>query len=72
MSLSNPNVARGAVSSLYAAAILISIFAGGLVPVLIVGAIVSAIAYTAIARSARGASVDGGRQRNRNRNRDRS
>jgi hypothetical protein len=72
MSLSNPNVARGAVSSLYAAAIVISIFVGGLVPVLIAGAIISAIAYTAIARSTRGAGVEGGRQRNRNRNRDRS
>jgi hypothetical protein len=39
---------------------------------LIAGAIISAIAYTAIARSTRGAGVEGGRQRNRNRNRDRS
>jgi 1,4-dihydroxy-2-naphthoate octaprenyltransferase len=67
--VNNKMAVRSAIGSLYGVAILISIFAGGLVPVLIVGAVVAAIAY----RFTAGGSAGGpGRQRNRNRNRDRS
>jgi hypothetical protein len=55
------------VSVLYAAAIVIAIFAGGLVPVLIVGAIVVGLAYSVFSRGRVAPGV--GRMRNRNRNR---
>ena len=51
---------------LYGIAVLASVFAGGLVYVAIIGALLLSLFYTAIIRGGRGA---GGRNRNRNRNR---
>lgn len=53
------------VSILYAAAIVISLFTGGLVPVLIVGAVIVGLAYSVFARG----RLAPGAGRNRNRNR---
>jgi hypothetical protein len=64
------NQIRIAAGTLYAVAVLASVFAGGLVWVAIIGAILLSMVYTYTRGSLTGAT--GGRQRNRNRNRDRS
>jgi hypothetical protein len=56
---------------LYGVAIVISIFTGGLVPVLIAGAIVVGASYSVFSRGRMTPGAGRNRQRNRNRNRDR-
>jgi hypothetical protein len=65
--MGNVNAIRGALGTLYAVAIIIALFVGGLIPVIIVGAILLGLSYRFGPRA-----VGTGRQRNRNRNRDRS
>jgi hypothetical protein len=60
------NALRSGIASLYGIAILISIFAGGFIWVLNVGAVVAALAYRF---TAGGAPAGAGRNRQRNRNR---
>ena len=70
MSPSTRNLIRYAAGTIYAVAVVIAIFVGGLIPVIIVGAILLAIVYTFLAMTASGRTGPG-RERNRNRNRDR-
>jgi hypothetical protein len=58
----------GIAGAIYAAAIIVSIFVGGLVPVLIGGALLVGLAYRL---AAGGGEPRGGRQRNRDRSRSR-
>ncbi len=58
------------IPALYGLALVISIFTGGFVWVAVIGAVVTSILYSAVARASR--QPGQGRQRNRNRNRDRS
>ncbi len=65
--MSTRNRLRMGVGTLYALAIVVSLFAGGLVWVAIIGAVLSGLAYSRL-----GGWSGGGRNRNRNRNRDRN
>ena len=56
---------------LYGVAIVVAIFAGGLVPVLIAGAIVVGVSYSVFSRGRMTPGAGRDRQRNRNRNRNR-
>lgn len=56
---------------LYGVAIVVSIFTGGLVPVLIAGAIVVGLSYSVFSRGRMTPGAGRNRQRNRNRDRDR-
>ena len=62
-------MARYVLPSLYGIALIVGIIAKAFVIVAIVGAVVLAILYTAIARGGGGAGGGRDRQRNRNRNR---
>jgi hypothetical protein len=62
------NAARSAIAGLYGLAIVISIFTGGFIWVVIVGAIVAGFAYRFTAGSPE-PGVGRNRQRNRQRNR---
>jgi len=64
------NLIRYLAGTLYAVAILIAIFVGGLLPVIIVGAILLAMVYTGLNIASRGSQGEG-RERNRNRDRNR-
>ncbi len=61
---------RTGLSSLYGIAIVVAIFTGGLIPVLIIGAVAVAGLSTILTRGGP-APGDPGRQRNRNRYRNR-
>jgi hypothetical protein len=56
---------------LYGVAIVVAVFVGGLVPVLIAGAIVVGVSYSIFSRGRMIPGAGRDRQRNRNRNRSR-
>jgi len=66
----NRNLIRYVAGTLYAVAILVALFVGGLIPVIIVGAILLAMVYTGLNIAGR-SSQGPGRERNRNRDRNR-
>jgi hypothetical protein len=72
MSTGTRNRITWAAGTLYAAAVLASIWAGGLVWVAIIGAILLSVVYTSVRTGRAGAGVGRQRNRNRNRNRERS
>ena len=69
MTPENRRAARYAIPLLYALALVVGIFAHAFVIVAIVGAVVTSILYTAVARGGAGTGTGRDRQRNRNRGR---